>query len=214
MVGNHGPHRRGVDKEAGRDLDYFDVGIRRDWTVATAPKGLPPSTRLTPSDPNQAPHRLLRVRRGGHPTAAGWVVTRWSMTSRCGSCPLTPRQWSQKAMTSRFWVAVAMQGSVRSSGCPSVRALISQGSRAGSCPPLTMAGSRLMGRWGSPTAPTVGGSRGYLNYRCRRRRCVGERGLVDRRRRPGHGGRVRAGDRRRGRPRRCVVTVVSSTGLP
>jgi hypothetical protein len=35
-----------------------------------------------------------------------WVVTFWSMISMCGSAPETAFQWSQKAMTSRFWVAL------------------------------------------------------------------------------------------------------------
>ena len=37
-----------------------------------------------------------------------WVVSFWSMTSMAGSLPLTALQWSQKAMTSRFWVALDM----------------------------------------------------------------------------------------------------------
>ncbi len=36
----------------------------------------------------------------------GWVVTFWSMISIAGSAPDTCFQWSQKAMTSRFWVAL------------------------------------------------------------------------------------------------------------
>ena len=39
--------------------------------------------------------------------STGWVVTFWSVTSMCGSLPLAVRQWSQKPMTSRFWVALA-----------------------------------------------------------------------------------------------------------
>jgi purine-cytosine permease-like protein len=35
-----------------------------------------------------------------------WVVSFWSITSRCGSAPLTAFQWSQKARTSRAWVAL------------------------------------------------------------------------------------------------------------
>ena len=35
-----------------------------------------------------------------------WVVTFWSMISMFGSAPETAFQWSQKAMTSRFWVAL------------------------------------------------------------------------------------------------------------
>jgi hypothetical protein len=36
----------------------------------------------------------------------GWVVTFWSMISIFGSDPGTAFQWSQNAMTSRFWVAL------------------------------------------------------------------------------------------------------------
>ena len=35
-----------------------------------------------------------------------WVVTFWSMISIFGSDPDTAFQWSQKAMTSRFWLAL------------------------------------------------------------------------------------------------------------
>jgi len=35
-----------------------------------------------------------------------WVVTFWSMISIVGSDPDTAFQWSQNAMTSRFWVAL------------------------------------------------------------------------------------------------------------
>ena len=35
-----------------------------------------------------------------------WVVTFWSMISIFGSAPETAFQWSQKAMASRFWVAL------------------------------------------------------------------------------------------------------------
>ena len=35
-----------------------------------------------------------------------WVVTFWSMISIFGSAPETCFQWSQNAMTSRFWVAL------------------------------------------------------------------------------------------------------------
>ena len=37
-----------------------------------------------------------------------WVVTFWSMISIAGSVPETAFQWSQNAMTSRFWVALEM----------------------------------------------------------------------------------------------------------
>jgi hypothetical protein len=37
-----------------------------------------------------------------------WVVTFWSMISIAGSLPETAFQWSQNAMTSRFWVALEM----------------------------------------------------------------------------------------------------------
>ncbi|MGH3181820.1 MAG: hypothetical protein ACRDOE_07925 [Streptosporangiaceae bacterium] len=35
-----------------------------------------------------------------------WVVTFWSMISIFGSDPDAAFQWSQKAMTSRFWLAL------------------------------------------------------------------------------------------------------------
>ena len=35
-----------------------------------------------------------------------WVVTFWSMISILGSAPETAFQWSQNAMTSRFWLAL------------------------------------------------------------------------------------------------------------
>ena len=35
-----------------------------------------------------------------------WVVTFWSMISILGSAPETACQWSQNAMTSRFWLAL------------------------------------------------------------------------------------------------------------
>ena len=35
-----------------------------------------------------------------------WVVTFWSMMSIFGSAPETAFQWSQNAMTSRFWLAL------------------------------------------------------------------------------------------------------------
>src|SRR6266508_5231619 len=38
----------------------------------------------------------------------GWVVTLESRISRCGSAPEAAFQWSQKAMTSRAWVALEM----------------------------------------------------------------------------------------------------------
>ena len=49
----------------------------------------------------------LTPRASSSPRTA-WVVTFWSMISIFGSCPLTVFQWSQNAMTSRFWVALEM----------------------------------------------------------------------------------------------------------
>ena len=49
----------------------------------------------------------LTPRASSSPRTA-WVVTFWSMISIFGSAPLTDFQWSQKAMTSRFWVALEM----------------------------------------------------------------------------------------------------------
>src|SRR6266567_1944487 len=52
--------------------------------------------------------RIRRVRnltpRASSSPSTLWVVSFWSMTSRCGSWPLTVFQWSQNAMTSRAWV--------------------------------------------------------------------------------------------------------------
>jgi hypothetical protein len=36
----------------------------------------------------------------------GWVVTLWSMVSMRGSDPEAAFQWSQNAITSRFWLAL------------------------------------------------------------------------------------------------------------
>ena len=59
---------------------------------------------------SRAGERIRRVRnltpRASSSASTGWVVTFWSVTSMCGSAPLAAFQWSQKAMTSRFWVAL------------------------------------------------------------------------------------------------------------
>src|SRR6266699_3424411 len=54
--------------------------------------------------------RIRRVRnltpRASSSPSTLWVVSFWSMTSRCGSWPLTVFQWSQNALTSRAWVVL------------------------------------------------------------------------------------------------------------
>src|SRR5262249_41705835 len=61
---------------------------------------------------SRAAERIRRVRnltpRASSSPRMSWVVTFWSMTSIAGSVPATDFQWSQKASTSRDWVALEM----------------------------------------------------------------------------------------------------------
>ena len=57
-----------------------------------------------------AGERIRRVRnltpRASSSPSTAWVVTFWSMTSIAGSVRGDAFQWSQKAITSRAWVAL------------------------------------------------------------------------------------------------------------
>jgi hypothetical protein len=49
---------------------------------------------------------MKRMPRASSWPSTSWVVTRWSRARLAGSAPDSSRQWSQKASTSRAWLAL------------------------------------------------------------------------------------------------------------